>query len=1441
MTHWRSAVTSALLILGTLVACPAASSPFTPIPAYSPELQALREAAALKQDGERLQEEGRAEEAREKWLAAVEAYRRAGYPLGEIEVLFLVGASYQSNLLTGPEAMLHAADYFRQGMVAAGNFMSEVAGSVDPANHGPLQEPHELLHRASGLAASGKCSDALPLFVEAGKKYGLAGSPLGELSSLAGRLRCLPPVNDPLAAMEILGTVLEFQRIGSALQGKVDAGPRMRYLRAIEDREFGRWITAEALLRGALGEFERAGDPWQAALVALDLGGLLATRGKAEQAEVLYGRADQLLGEVRNTDALRNQLAARKNLINLPLSAAPKASTWTPQAPAAELPVSSADTSDSVVPVAGLSPRAAYRRSATFLLGDGDRLYRSGRMKEARAKWLAAAEAYEQAKDSMGLADTYERLASVSVPGNFSHEGPPPNYMDYITRAMAARLDFLESFARKRRRVSENTLAEADQLFSEADSLIRSATCEKGLPLLKNVRALYQRAGFPAGELRSLLLRLRCLADSDDALGALTTFMEMPPLLQVLSNDDPEDELELSSQRLASGYRLLEAKAHYEELLCQSEREKDPEAIARHLLKLTRMQLELGEVEEAEISLQRSLGLLPFVDEEEGEVRAAEAHEILGSIRFAQGKEEDGIEEFGRARGLIWRSGDPEREAVSLFRLAIALADSDDSARALSFLAEAESLRSRLPVDPEAEGDLLATRGSIQFFQGKLQEALGSFYEAEKLYAESGSPLRNNLVFEFISGIHSLLGRDGNRSLAGRQGQGAEKPVGFEFIEGVEDLHQLWILFQARRFEDAAILARKSLSFWIESGNQGAEALMRIMLAACEIELGRREEAEKELEAALALQMSGGDGKSLGPLQSLIANLSGLVKFKLKADRLLDTARQEAGVGGQLDGVHARQLLDELGGAIREHIQPLESSSGPLNVSQINAGGLGAFERLIAGDSEGAIQDIGRSISVVEQWGKGVTVNELRAPFYDRLSGLLAIGVDVSLFAGRPDEAFRRAEEARSRAFIDQIGNQRIDAGRRGDPELVKKERRLRLHITELKRSLREEQQKAIADQSRERLENLQRSLEQVGRDWDELRIQLKATNPEYADIVSVDPLSLEEVQAQVLDGETSLIEYFVSGDESGRVLAWVIDRGHFAMAKLPVTAGDLRIHVAEFRSLIESRQPFRAQAAALYRDLLAPLASHIRHRNVVIVPHGVLHFLPFAALWEEKGRRYLGDTYTLSFSPSATALKFARARTAVPAGPVLIAGDPDGSLPYAAEEARAVARLYGAEPLVGSAATEGAVAARAGEAGILHLAAHATLNPVNPLFTRVELAPDEGHDGSLEMHEVFGLDLSKTGLVVLSACGTQMGRLSAGDEIEGLTRAFLYAGTPAVMASLWNVDDESTALLMERFYTHLRKGKERAEALRRAQAETRRKFPHPYHWAAFVLTGDGR
>jgi CHAT domain-containing protein len=222
-----------------------------------------------------------------------------------------------------------------------------------------------------------------------------------------------------------------------------------------------------------------------------------------------------------------------------------------------------------------------------------------------------------------------------------------------------------------------------------------------------------------------------------------------------------------------------------------------------------------------------------------------------------------------------------------------------------------------------------------------------------------------------------------------------------------------------------------------------------------------------------------------------------------------------------------------------------------------------------------------------------------------------------------------------------------------------------------------------------------------------------------------------------------------------------------------------------------------------------------------------------------------LSDDYVLFTLPSASVLRFIQEKRKPEADTLLALGNPTIAEPlpalrFAGQEVEAIADLYGTQPMVGVEAIESMVWSQAGKEGMLHLAAHGGYNPINPLFSAIHLAGDAQHDGRLEVHEVYGLDLTEaTDLVVLSACQTQIGELSAGDEVVGLNRAFLYAGTPSVMASLWHVDDAATALLMEHFYTHLRAGLGKAEALRQAQVDVRAEYPHPYYWAAFVLTGD--
>jgi CHAT domain-containing protein len=277
----------------------------------------------------------------------------------------------------------------------------------------------------------------------------------------------------------------------------------------------------------------------------------------------------------------------------------------------------------------------------------------------------------------------------------------------------------------------------------------------------------------------------------------------------------------------------------------------------------------------------------------------------------------------------------------------------------------------------------------------------------------------------------------------------------------------------------------------------------------------------------------------------------------------------------------------------------------------------------------------------------------------------------------------------------------------------------------------------------------------------------------------------------------------------------------------------------------------WRGPLRRLHGHLIAPVEATgllARKTRLVLVPHGELHYLPFAALLEDRGRdRFLIERYELLVAPSASvwlALGDRPSRRA-PAG-VLAFAPKTGVLPATRQEVAAIARFAGgdARVLTGSAATEEAFRRDAPSARVLHLATYGVLNKQNPLFSYVDLGPGGPHDGRLEVHEAFGLDLAAE-LVVLSACQTALGsgRLAdvpPGDDWVGLTRAFLHAGATRVVATLWPVEDQATAVLMERFYQGFTAGADPVRALAAAQRGVLASpaTAHPFYWAGFVTVG---
>ncbi|MFN2167513.1 MAG: CHAT domain-containing protein, partial [Anaerolineae bacterium] len=443
------------------------------------------------------------------------------------------------------------------------------------------------------------------------------------------------------------------------------------------------------------------------------------------------------------------------------------------------------------------------------------------------------------------------------------------------------------------------------------------------------------------------------------------------------------------------------------------------------------------------------------------------------------------------------------------------------------------------------------------------------------------------------------------------------------------------------------------------------------------------------------------------------------------------------------------------------------------------------------------------------------------------------------------EEAFALSERDRARVFLDTMGNGRPDLHYGADAELLHQEEILRGELAALESDLLAEKAKAPSLQSQQILSSVAEHLAMKQQEYQDLVNQIQLSNPELASLVSIPETTVAGSQA-LLDRQTTLVTYYLTDENA---LAFVLAQDDFHLIELPASAAEIDQAVDSFRSLglANLGNPNPRSLGDLYTWLVAPLEPYLLTPKVGIVPHQALHYVPFAALGD--GEQSFGERFALFSLPSAGTLPFIQAKTGREQSAPLILGDPETDNPdlprlaHAAQEAELVAELFGSEPFLGTQASEEVMRTQAGTAGVVHLAAHGTFNPVAPLFSRLWLAAGGEEDGRLNVHEVYGLDLDRTDLVVLSACQTQVGELSAGDEVVGLTRAFLY-GAPTVMASLWSVDDEATGVLMVRFYQHLLAGKGKAEALRAAQAEVRAdpghpEWAHPYYWAAFVLSGD--
>jgi CHAT domain-containing protein len=362
--------------------------------------------------------------------------------------------------------------------------------------------------------------------------------------------------------------------------------------------------------------------------------------------------------------------------------------------------------------------------------------------------------------------------------------------------------------------------------------------------------------------------------------------------------------------------------------------------------------------------------------------------------------------------------------------------------------------------------------------------------------------------------------------------------------------------------------------------------------------------------------------------------------------------------------------------------------------------------------------------------------------------------------------------------------------------------------------------------------------------------------------------LEHEEFQLpEVLTGKTlkirlppgiTLVEYALLPD---RLLAWVVDQSaiHPISVRLPESV--VEQEVENLRSSVERRahvEEFRTAAATLYRLLIQPLAPYLPAKGrLVFVPDRVLVQVPFAALFDPSRDRYLAQDWSVSIAPSATLYimatgelrRFGRDN----AWNALVVGDPAFDreryltlprLADAAAEAAEVAALYKHSALLmGEAATRSSFVANAGNYRLIHFAGHALLHPTSPRLSHLLFAPDaDSPSGALYASEIATRRLANTEVVVLSACRAIADNQGSRESLTGLAAAFLAAGPPVVVSSLWNVDDHPTRQLMQRFHRALRRGEDPGDALRLAQLDLLQSSDEalrsPASWAGFEAIG---
>ncbi len=787
----------------------------------------------------------------------------------------------------------------------------------------------------------------------------------------------------------------------------------------------------------------------------------------------------------------------------------------------------------------------------------------------------------------------------------------------------------------------------------------------------------------------------------------------------------------------------------------------------------------------------------------------------IGGVYLLLGQYREAMRYYRQSLAISERLSLKPSVAQDLGNLALCHQGLGQIPEALSTFDRALQMAREAGLEKEA-AEIIKGKGTALVSVGKYGPALEEYQKALQVYERAG--LKRELIeaLNELGKLYVLLGDvpsgETNFRRAIDLARSIDHPRGVIFnLIALGDLE-----WRRERYEKAGALYHEAFELAQEAEDQAHMASSLVQLALNQRDQGRMEEALRDAEKAL--EIARGVGARL-----------------LEAQALFTLGEVERAQGRWEDALQHYASGEEI-------VAPVGEPELGWRLAYGRGQALEALER-----NQVAIAAYRQAVSVIESVRSQLRQERFRAGYIEDKHQVYVALVRLLLKVGQDDQAFLFAEKLRARSYLDLLNRSLPPVG---DVDLRRAEVELRERIRQLQRAIEQEGDRPQSQQRKQALDLFSSELAGAERAYQNLIDDLRGTEPAYATARALTVPSSEEVQRRLPVG-TALVEYVVGEDS---VAIFVLTADKLRTQVVPLRSADLHGKVELLRDLIlrTDTADWRKPAASLYQSLIDPLEQSGWLEGIerlYVVPHGILHYLPFAVLLRnnEEGSSFLMEDYVLAYLPSATALVYRNGKDNNSEGTLLAMAPERSRLRYAQQEARSIAEFFPPQPtvLVGSRATEDSFKTLAGRFRVIHLATHGYFNKLNPLLSGLELEPGDGEDGRLEVHEILGLRL-QADLVTLSACDTALGsgyfaEVPAGDDFVGLTRAFLFAGSPSVLASLWEVNDRSTLRLMRSFYRHLRKS-DKVTALALAQREmyeNNGQHVHPYFWAPFVLVGE--